>query len=296
MAGVSGTQWGVIGTAQLRGCGLSRTTVMRWRRLGRLHPLLPGVDSVGHACVPVEGHLVAALIHAGPGAALSHATAAWWWGLIPDRPARIEVSTLSRARSIGPVAVHHPRQLEIVRHRRFAVTTVARTLLDFAAAAGESQVRRALSEADYLGLLDLPALRATIGSGRRGSARLGRSLERHDIRLARTRSELERTFLALCEAHRIPLPEVNARVGRMTVDALWRQAGLVVEIDGHRGHRSRAQVQRDRRRELHLRAAGLTVIRYAGDQVVGEPALVAEDLRTALKPMASGRADESYQR
>lgn len=296
VAQVSGAQWGVIGAQQLLHCGIGRTSISRWRRQGRLHQLLPGVYAVGHPSVSTEGWLVAALIHAGPGAALSHATAAWWWGLIPKQPGRIEVSTLARARSVGPVAVHHPRQLEIVRHRRFPVTTVARTLLDFAAEAGASQVRRALSEADYLGLLDLPALRATVGGGRSGSARLGRALERHEPRLARTRSELERAFLALCEAHRIPLPEVNARVGRMTVDALWRQAGVVVEIDGHRGHRSRAQMQRDRRRELHLRAAGLTVIRYAGDQLVGEPALVAADLWAALKLTASGRARRSYQR
>ena len=165
VAQVSGAQWGVIGAQQLLHCGIGRTSISRWRRQGRLHQLLPGVYAVGHPSVSTEGWLVAALIHAGPGAALSHATAAWWWGLIPKQPARIEVSTLARARSVGPVAVHHPRQLEIVRHRRFPVTTVARTLLDFAAEAGASQVRRALSEADYLGLLDLPALRATVGGG-----------------------------------------------------------------------------------------------------------------------------------
>jgi hypothetical protein len=29
-----------------------------------------------------------------------------------------------------------------------------------------------------------------------------------------TRSELERRFLSLCRRHRLPTPEVNARVGR----------------------------------------------------------------------------------
>ncbi len=82
VAKISGAQWGVIGTAQLRDRGVARTTVMRWRRDGRLHPLLPGVYAVGHRAVTREGWLVAALVHAGPGAALSYATAAWWWGLI----------------------------------------------------------------------------------------------------------------------------------------------------------------------------------------------------------------------
>ncbi len=283
VARIASAQWGVIGAGQLRDCGLDKHAVGRCRAAGRLHVLEAGLYAVGHTSVPIEGRLTAALIHAGPGAALSHATAAWWWELITVPPARIEVSTPNRAGSTAAILVHRPRTLEPVRHRRLPVTPPAATLLDFAGGAGDGEVRQALSEADYRGLLDLDALHAELRRGRTGSARLRRALERHEPRLARTRSRLERFFLELCERYGLPLPEINARVGRMTVDALWPRQRLVVELDGHRGHRSRAQIDRDRRRELHLRTAGYPTIRYTEDQVVKEPALVAADLLAALE-------------
>jgi very-short-patch-repair endonuclease len=272
----------VIGTRQLAACGAHTTTIVRWRRQARLHHLFGAVYILGHDSVTVEGLLTAAVIHAGPDAALSHATAAWWWGLIPEPPRRIQVSTTSRPRSIPEVKVHHRRRLRPVHHKRIPVTPVGQTLVDYAATATDGQVRRALAEADYLGLLDLAAVRAATGRGRAGCARLRRALKRHEPRLARTRSRLERAFLELCESHGLPLPEVNARVGRMTVDALWPDQRLVVELDGHRGHRSPAQLDRDRRRELHCRTHGLRVNRYTEDQVQREPELVAADLRAAL--------------
>ena len=52
--------------------------------------------------------------------------------------------------------------------------------------------------------------------------------------LAETRSVLEQRFLVLCEGADLPLPEVNASVVGLEVDALWREQQLVVEVDGHR--------------------------------------------------------------
>jgi hypothetical protein len=39
--------------------------------------------------------------------------------------------------------------------------------------------------------------------------------------------------LQLCRRHGLPDPERNVRVGRFTVDFLWRDQGLVVETDGY---------------------------------------------------------------
>lgn len=96
---VASRQWGVIGSLQLRDCGLSRAAVRRCLHREALTLVFPGVYAVGHRSVPIEGRLTAALLYAGPDAALSHATAAWWWKLIPRLPGMIHVSTLSRVRS-----------------------------------------------------------------------------------------------------------------------------------------------------------------------------------------------------
>jgi very-short-patch-repair endonuclease len=55
------------------------------------------------------------------------------------------------------------------------------------------------------------------------------------------------------------------------VDFLWRDAQLVVEVDGYAFHRDRAAFERDRRRDAALMAAGLRVMRFTWRQIVEEP-------------------------
>jgi very-short-patch-repair endonuclease len=75
---------------------------------------------------------------------------------------------------------------------------------------------------------------------------------------------------------------VNARIGRMRVDALWHEQRLVVELDGTAAHGGRAAIKRDRERELALRAMGFQVIRYTWDQVTKRPDQVIADVRRLL--------------
>jgi very-short-patch-repair endonuclease len=275
-AAVAGAQWGVIGARQLEDCGVSDRTARRWRSEGKLHRIHAGVYALGHPSVPIEGRLVAALLAVGPGAVLSHATAAWWWGLVTDEPRRIHVSAPGKGRSTAEICIHHPRRLEQTRHRRFPITPIARTLQDFASHSSPREVRRALAEAEYKGLLNVEELQT--GRGRPGAAKLRQALKAHQPRLALTRSEVERRFLALCERVGIGTPEINARIGRMTVDALWPAERLVVEVDTYGTHGSPQRMERDRRRELHLRAAGYRVVRYTDVQIDGQPELIAADL------------------
>ena len=244
--------------------------------------MYPGVYAFGRRTVPIEGRLLAAVLHAGPGAVLSHATAAWWWGLTADEPVRIEVSSTNRARSQPDVLVHHPREINATRHRRFLITPVEQTLLDYAATASPDRVRHALAEADYLDLLDLEAVEDVLGRGRPGSRVLRRALKRHEPAYAFTRSELENALLALCERHRIPIPAINVMLEGWLVDAVWFDRRVVVEVDGHRGHRTPAQLERDHTRDIQLRAAGFTVVRYTWAQVTTQARIVAADLRSLL--------------
>jgi very-short-patch-repair endonuclease len=98
----------------------------------------------------------------------------------------------------------------------------------------------------------------------------------------RTRSDLERDFLTLCRRHGIPAPEVNVKVGRWTVDFLWRGQGIAVETDFYDYHRGRIAFQDDRARELELRRHGFAVHRFSEVQIDDEPGEVVADLRDAL--------------
>jgi uncharacterized protein DUF559 len=285
-ARVAGGQWGVIGAEQLRACGINRATASRWRTGGKLHLIHPGVYALGHPWIPIEGQMVAALLAVGPEAVLSHSTAAWWWGLVDRQPDLIEVSIPHRLKYRGAIRVHRARHMERTRHRRFPITPVARTLVDYASHSSLNEVRRALAEADYKHLLNLEDVEAVLTRGRPGAARLRKARESHQPRLAHTRSGPERRFLALCERADLPLPEVNARIGRMTVDALWRPERLVVEVDTFATHGSAARMERDRRRDLQLRAQGYIVVRYTDIQIDEQPELLVADLRNQLSPTA----------
>jgi very-short-patch-repair endonuclease len=97
-----------------------------------------------------------------------------------------------------------------------------------------------------------------------------------------TRSDLELDFLRICRRARLPRPELNVKIGRWTVDFLWRAARLVVETDSYRYHRGRIAFQDDHARELDLRARGFKVRRFDERQIDEEPAEVAADIAAAL--------------
>jgi hypothetical protein len=254
-------QAGRVSWAQLMALGVESVVVARWVSDGYLHHVHPRVYAVGHRAPSVEAGLTAAVLYAGPGAMLSHATALWWRGLIDRQPWPIEVSTPRRCRSLHGVRVYGRRNCGRVWHKDLPVTTIEQALLDFAARAPLERVRYALSVADYLQVLDVPALQVTAGTGRAGSTKLRKALERHEPKLANTRSPLERLFLPLCESYGIPLPDdVNVRIAGVLIDAVWWEQRLVVELDGRDNHSSWAQIQRDRSNELTLRAAGFDVI------------------------------------
>ncbi|MBV8940723.1 MAG: DUF559 domain-containing protein, partial [Solirubrobacterales bacterium] len=170
-----------------------------------------------------------------------------------------------------------------VWHRRLPVTTVPQTLLDFASVAPLRRVRHALAEAQYRRLLDFGAVNEVLGSGRPGSKKLRRTLDNHRPEFAYTRSELERRFFELCEAAGLPKPEVNATVLGLMVDALWRHQRVIVELDGEGAHGTAAQIGRDHERDLRLRAAGFTVLRYTWRQIIRHPDVILADLRRALR-------------
>jgi very-short-patch-repair endonuclease len=290
VATVAERHFGRISRGKLERLGIASATVGRWIGDGYLHRRLPGVYAVGHAAPSIEGELSEAILYAGPGSMLSHATALWWYGILDRRPFRIDVSTSGRARSRDRIRVHRRRACKRAWHRGLPVTSVAQALLDFAATAPPHRVRYAVAQAEYHELLDLSEVRDICGRGKPGSAKLRRALARHLPHLARTRSEMERVFLPLCERGGLQLPEINVTVNGVLVDAVWRNARVVVELDGLRGHRTRAQIEKDRRNDMRLRAAGYTVLRYTWEQITEEPELVLADLRLALSLSAPSAA------
>ena len=282
MADLAARQAGVVGWAQLRELGLGKATITRWVDSGRLHRVHPGVYAVGHQRLALAGRLQAALLYSGPGAVLSHTTAAWLWGLFEAVPRRIHVTAAARRRPLASLCAHRTQRVEVTIRSGFAVTPVSRTLLDPGSVLPSARLLRVLAEAEFRGLLDSREVERELGRGRPGSAALRSALDQHLPSLAETRSALEERFLVLCRRSAIELPLVNARVAGMVVDALWPRHRLVVELDGQAAHAPAARVVIDRDRELRLRRAGFVILRYSWEQLVRSPEIVREELRSRL--------------
>jgi Protein of unknown function (DUF559) len=255
-------QAGRVAWWQLIALGIDKCVISRWADRAYLHQVHPRVYAVGHRAPSIQADLWAAVLYAGPGAMVSHATALWWHGLIDHPPWPLQVTTPRRCHSLHGIRVYGRRTCERVPHKGLPTTTLQQAVLDFAAVAPLERVRHVLANADYHKVLDVSALGVIAGNGRAGSTKLRKALTRHEPKLAHTRSALERLFIPLCERAGLPVPEVNVLIEGELVDAVWRERKLVVELDGRYNHSSWAQIQNDRRKELKLRRAGFDVIRY----------------------------------
>jgi very-short-patch-repair endonuclease len=71
-------------------------------------------------------------------------------------------------------------------------------------------------------------------------------------------------------------------IGPYTVDFLWPEAGLIVEVDGWRDHGTRSAFESDRERDAWLTAQGYRVVRFTWRQVKYDGTKVARVVRAIL--------------
>jgi very-short-patch-repair endonuclease len=284
IAEIADRQHGLITSTQLASVGLGRAAISERAGSGRLHRIHRGIYAVGHKSLSPHGRFMAAVLTCGEGAVISHISAAALWELLKpiDGPVHVSIpSTAGRARRRG-IHLHRcpslstPREpspsptylnqeggrgrrpLTTYRHN-IPVTSVPRTIEDLRATSLPPRlIRRATRQAELKGYrLD-------------------------GIASDRTRSDLETLFLDLCRRYGLPRPEVNVKLGRWTVDFLWRDPRVVVETDFWIYHRGSVAFEDDHARDLDLRQQGFTVLRFTDKQIEEEFARVAADAKRAL--------------
>lgn len=271
-------QHGVVSRDQLRARGFSRHAIDHRISRGRLHSVARGVYAVGRSELTLHGGWMAAVLSCGPGAVLSHGSAAALLGIRPEPGEGVEVSVRPGWDRRRPgIRVHRRRALpqhSIGVFERIPVTSPVQTLIDVATRLRRPDLERGVNEADRLNLVTPPALRKALDlhRGEPGVAVLRALLDRRTFRL--TRSELERLFLPLAEQAGLPLPLTKQRVNEFEVDFYWPDLGLVVETDGLQYHRTPAEQARDRVRDQMHTAAGLRQLRFTHEQVRYEPSHV----------------------
>ena len=220
---------------------------------------------------------------------MSHRCAAARWGILEGWPSRVDVTVPRELRPRGGI---RPHQASLAADERtievgIPVTTVARTLLDLAAVLQRHELNRALERAEALRLSDLTPLVVLMErhDGRRGMANL-RAATRELLRPAVTKSELERRFLTFVDKAGLPRPQTNVWLSIagewIEVDCVWREQGVIVELDSRTYHETTAAFERDRRRDRRLHAAGWQPVRITDRALRSEPDALDADLRTLL--------------
>lgn len=257
---------------------------------GVLHLLHRGVYAVGHWAVTREGELLAAVLAGGPGAVLSHASAAELYELPLVKEGLVEVIAGSKAKRPG-IRFHRCQlePLEVTLHKRIPVTTPERTILDLAARLSTDRLERLIRQAEYdhLATATSPSSCFSRHKGARGSKRLRKALNLSTETTGRDRSKLERKFLAFIRRNALPRPKLNHRIElpnrTVYADAAWPEHHLIVELDGRKAHANRHSFESDRARDRDLLVAGWTTTRVTWRQLQEDQAALAEAIR-ALAP------------
>jgi very-short-patch-repair endonuclease len=283
-------QHGVVTHAQLTSLGVGRRTLNRWLASGRLQSVHRDVYAYGPRPLARRGKWLAAVLAMGPGAFLSHQSAAALWGLAGDRP-KVDVNA-PRGRQVRPgrrsgIKVHRCKfdPGEVTTRDGIPVSTVARTLFDVAERSRPYELKSAWDEASRLRILRVPEVAAVYerARGRRARTPIRPLLLAEQRYVEDGASPLEDRFAEFVVAQRLPPPQVNVLVGGDVVDALWPAARLIVELDSWEFHGHRAAFEEDRDRDAEHLLAGYCTIRVTHRKLSEAPERLAAQIRALLQ-------------
>jgi hypothetical protein len=301
--------------AMLLASGLSRQMIETQVGSGHLVRLRRGVFLAASAWPPDEPgrHILLAkaeqVVH--PSAVLSHASAALVWtlphpGFAPwhESPPAVTLPALEGAKSRRGLVVHHIGVLppsQVTRDDEgYALTTVARTAVDLAAAlplpsslvlldaAGRliiGQLGAKARRQDYANprLVQVARGRLSDAARFRRSATLQPHIELSDPRRESAAESLSAGQFSLAG---LPTPElqfpIRTSTGTYYPDFYWPEHHLIGECDGMVKYSDPAALVAEKVREDSLRALGNRFVRWLGREVMATPGVVVGRVSRAL--------------
>ena len=293
---------GVITSENLAALGFSRGMVTRRKASGLLIPILKGSYALTGAALTERGRLRAAVNSGREGLVVSHASALSLHEMISS-PASVHVTGTTRAfrDSIAGrwesgnfgfrVVRHETRHLpedHVTEIDGIRVTTAERSVRDYAATAAPAQITRALTQGEKERVFCWAKLRAIAASsrGHRGIVTLNAEIDAWDPVFADTASDPEIDSLLMIRGESLPLPLVNVKIGRWTVDFYWPHLRLVVELDPYGTHSGKESHRRDHRKGIELEAMGLRVVRFTWEDRYLHEQRTATELRKIMEHQA----------
>lgn len=261
LAQLAADQNGLVTRRQLLDAGFTARAIERLVQRGALSIELRGVYAVGYPVEDLRRRLRACLLACGPDARLSHETAAKWLGLgpAPELTAPVHVTVA----------------------RGLPTTSMARTLVDVASTFDERRLERMVHTALVDGGLAPASLLAAID--RAPGRRTGLLRKLASASAGGRRSGLEHDLWRhLGAAGLTDGARCNLSIGPWEVDVAWPDAQVVVEADGFRYHRTRADRERDERKTRWFRARGYDLLRFSDREIDQRPLAVVAEISGAL--------------
>lgn len=273
LARLAARQLGLASTTDAVGVGMSDDQLWRMRKAGLVVPVHRGVVRHAAATHDHDTRLLAAVMACGDALA-SHRSAAMLhhYEVRRYRPELLVLGTVLP--KLAGVTIHRTTQLDDVDRtvvRGIPCTSRARTALDLFGVLPYEVVEEVLQTAVVSGLLTPEELVAVLDRvGRRG--RPGTAGLRAFVATAIPDEQLDRKLellldqlLAGCAGVPpgvVQHPVIGADGNRYVLDRAWPDLGVAMEVDGHRWHATRKQVDRDRARRRAITATGLTLYVY----------------------------------
>ncbi len=284
-------QCGIITRRQAMSCRIDGMVIDNQLRSGRWQRLHQGVYATFTGPLPRAAQLNAALLRAGPGAALSYHSAAEVFGLTADQNALIHVTVplASRPGAIPGLMIHRSSRIEVARHPALTPprTRIEETTLDLISVASDF-------DAAFGWLCRATGQRMTT-TARLRSAVLARTRMRwrQDILAALAEigggvhSNLERRYVLDVEhAHQLPAARRQAPMRRGSrsqyLDNLYEDQRVAVELDGRAAHPVHARWA-DIYRDNFFARYGIITLRYNWSDITGRPCQVAAEISEILR-------------
>jgi hypothetical protein len=294
VAAIAEGQYGAFTRAQARGVGATdemmeyRIAAGRW--IVRSRPVL----AIAGTPRSFRGELRAATLSVMDSVAAQEAAAELW-----------RMIGLARGRVVvmAPRGSNHRLDFATVRETSspvggqtrivdgIPVASRERTVCDVARLLRPDRLGRLLDHQVSGGWIELPDLYEVFYGwarrGRPGVRKLRAVLDARGPGFVATESELEFRTLELIRSGGLPDPALQveltfweALVGR--VDFVYRDARLIIEVDGRKYHGAET-FEADRRRDNAANLAGWRVLRFTWRMVTGNPEYVLSTIREALR-------------
>ena len=270
IADVAARQHGLFTRRQAEEAGASRGCVRHRVLVGRWHEVGPGVYRLAGVPVTWKQRALAACLLAGPGAVVSHRSAAVLWRVSGFRPGRVDITVPAGRSSRNALArVHRSHHMEGTMRDGVPVTRPARMLTDLAGVVGGDVLEEAVDDVLCRRLCRLDQLSAP--AGRRGARALRAVLEAWNGDALPAGVAEMRVVRALLAAG-LPDPVRQYEIFHEGVfvaraDLAYPDVRLAMELDVFRWHAGRGPFRSDRLRRNRIEAAGWRLLEAAPEDV-----------------------------